>query len=73
VAAHDTECLGYYTTLDEYLLAAVDIMVMYEGQWLLDRLDLTRVRDSLESGGIYRPRVADGRVFRDRLRAGRDA
>jgi hypothetical protein len=35
---------------------------------LLGCLDLERVRGCLESGGRYRLRVADGRVFRDRLR-----
>jgi hypothetical protein len=65
--ALDTEFLGRYATLDAYLRAAVDTLLLPEGQWLLDCLDLLRVRECLESGGRYRLRLADGRVFRDRL------
>jgi hypothetical protein len=68
--ALETECLGHYATLDTYLRAAVDTLVLPEGQWLLDCLDLVRVRDCLESGGLYRLRVRAGRVFRDRLPCG---
>lgn len=39
-----------------------------EGQWLLDCLDLDRVRACFESGGRYRLRVDAGRVFLDTLR-----
>jgi len=66
--ALDTECLGYYGGLDEYLLAAVETLLLPEGQWLLGCLDLDRIRDVLESGGLYRLRVAGGRVLRDHLR-----
>jgi len=65
--ALDTECLGHYATLDAYLRAAVDTLVLPEGQWLLDCLDLQRVRDCLESCGRYRLRVHGGRVFRDHM------
>lgn len=68
--AFDTECLGRYPTLDAYLRAAVDTLVLPEGQWLLGCLDLGRVRRCLESGGVYRLRLAGGRVLRDRLRPG---
>lgn len=47
--------------------AAVDTLVLPEGPWLLDCLDLGRVRGSFEAGGLYRLRVARGRVFRDRV------
>lgn len=66
--ALDTECLGLYPTLDEFLFAAVDTLVLPEGQWLLACLDLVRVQACLESDGRYRLRVDDGRVLRDRLR-----
>lgn len=65
--ALDTECLGVYATLDEYLRAAVDPLLLPEGLWLLDCLDFRRVRDCLESGGRYRLRLRGGRVFRDTL------
>jgi hypothetical protein len=68
--ALDTECLGHYPTLDEYLRVAVDTLVLPEGEWLLDCLDLARVRGAFEAGGVYRLRVAGGRVLRDRLRPG---
>jgi hypothetical protein len=42
--------------------------VLPEGAWLLDCLHLDRVRVTLEAGGVYRLRVAGGRVFRDRVR-----
>lgn len=66
--ALDTECLGHYDDLNEYVRTAVDPLVLPEGRWLLDCLDLDRVRDVLESGGLYRLRVAGGRVLRDHLR-----
>ncbi len=66
----ETECLGHYATLDAYLRATVDTLVLPEGEWLLDCLDLVQVRDCLESGGLYRLRLHSGRVFRDRLQCG---
>ena len=68
--AFDTECLGHYATLDAYLRAAVDTLVLPEGQWLLGCLDLGRVRDCLESCGRYRLRVHAGRLFRDHMQSG---
>ena len=68
--ALDTECLGHYSGLHEYLRTAVDALFLPEGRWLLDCLDLDRVRDVLEHGGLYRLRVAGGRVFRDHLHLG---
>lgn len=68
VDALDTECLGYYPTLDEYLRAAVDPLLLPEGLWLLGCLDLDRLRGAFEAGGIYRLRAANGRVLRDRMR-----
>jgi hypothetical protein len=66
--ALETEYLGSYTSLDEFLRIAVDTLVRPEGEWLLDCLDLVRVRSALESGGHYRLRERDGLVFRDTLR-----
>lgn len=66
--ALDTECLGHYTSLEEYLRTAVDPLLLPEGQWVLECLDLSRVRAVLESDDLYRLRVAGGRVFRDQLR-----
>ncbi len=67
--ALDTEILGHYATVDDYLRAAVDTLVLPGGEWLLDCLDLGRLRDCLESYGLYRLRLHAGRVFRDRLHA----
>lgn len=66
--ALETEYLGHYPSLDEFLLAAVDTLVLDEGQGLLGCLDLARVRACLESDGRYRLRERGGRVFRDTLR-----
>lgn len=66
--ALDTECLGVYPSLAAFLRVAVDTLVLPEGAWLLDCLDLDRVQAVFEAGGIYRLRVAAGRVFRDTLR-----
>lgn len=63
-----TEYLGHYATLDEFLRAAVDTLVLPEGQWLLGCLDLGRVRACIEAGGHHRLRVDAGRVFLDTLR-----
>lgn len=68
--ALDTECLGHYADLDEYLKTAVAVLVLPEGEWLLDCLDLDRVREVLERDGLYRLRVARERVLRDQLREG---
>ncbi len=65
--ALETECLGHYEALDGYLRATVDTLVLNDGAWLLDCLDWARVRECLESGGLYRLRAGGGRVFRDRL------
>lgn len=67
--ALDTECIGHYPDLDAYLRTAVETLVLPEGQWLLNCLDLNRVRSNLESWGRYRLRVAGGRVLRDLLRS----
>lgn len=65
--AVDTECLGYYDSVTDYLRVAVDTLVIPEGEWLLECLDYARVQEALEAGGLFRLRVAGGRVFRDRL------
>lgn len=67
--ALETECLGHYDTLDDYLRTTVDPLFLPEGTWLLDCLVLDRVRGHLESSGVYRLRIGAGRVFRDRLRS----
>jgi hypothetical protein len=66
--AEDTEIVGLYATVEEYLLAVVEPLIYEDGQWLVSCLDFERLRRALESGGRYRLRVHGGRVFRDTLR-----
>lgn len=61
------EYLGTYPSLDDFFRAQLEHLVYAEGLWLLDCIDLDKVREKLE-GTLYRyVWDEEGRVFRERV------
>jgi hypothetical protein len=66
--AVETEFMGRYPSLAAFVREALEVLVLPDGWWILDCLDLPAVIREMEGEGRFRLRVADGRVFRDRMR-----
>ena len=58
------EEVGSYPTVEAYLQAQVEDHFLRGGLWLLDCLDMARVRARFEAGGRWRYVACGGKVYR---------
>lgn len=60
----EVDCLGTYPSLEAFVRGQVEHLLLPEGTWLLDCLDVPAVLRALEAGTHHIWRSDDGRVFR---------
>ena len=58
------ECLGEYPTGDDYLRSGLEEVIAAEARWILDCLDMTKVRRRFENNGRHAYRCIHGRIYR---------
>jgi len=62
-----TEFVGEFPNFEAFARQSLETLVLVDGMWLLDCLDWGRVEEAMTSGGRYRYRVSDERMFRDTI------
>lgn len=63
----DADYLGDYPSVEAYFRRALEDLLVPDGLWLLDCLDMTAVRRRFEADGRFRYILHAGRVHRVQL------